>query len=569
MLEELSIRNFAIIEDLSIHFDAGLTVLSGETGAGKSIIINAVNLLLGQRASASLIRTGADSAELEALFQIPDTGRVADVMADLGYDASEGLLVRRVISRSDRHRIYINNRLATIQALTTITAHLASISGQHASQGLLKEDEHLFVLDQFGGLLPLREQYQMGHRQLMLLIRKEQDLLRQKSRQGEQIELLKFQQGEIESAQVVPGEDVELEKERLRLKNGETLFQTVNQCVEELYSQDGAVVERLGHLSLGLNKAGEIDEQLKARSEALAAITYEVEDLVENLRAYLGGIDLDPHQLEAVDERLDQLNKLKRKYGGSLDAVLAHADDAARQLGRIENIEDAISQVQGELAERHGHVGGMAQSLSEKRQKAAQKLARQVERELGSLKMADTRFAVALHPVAADSDSSAHLSYDGHNLTETGMDRAAFMIAPNVGESIKPLASIASGGELSRVVLALKAILAHSDSLETVVFDEVDAGIGGAVAEVVGQKLAALASHHQIICITHLPQIASYGRGHFYIFKAVADGRTTTTLRPLSAKERVEEIARMLGGQEITKTTMTHAQEMLASAASS
>jgi DNA repair protein RecN (Recombination protein N) len=505
---------------------------------------------------------------LEALFQIPATGRVADVMADLGYDAREGLLVRRIISSSDRHRIYINDRLATMGALTAITAHLASISGQHAHQGLLKEEEHLFVLDQYGGLLPLRQQYQKGHRQLVPLIRKAQELLRQQARQGEQMALLQFQQQEIEAAQVVLGEDGQLEQERLRLKNGETLFQTATQCVDELYSQDGAVVERLGQLGQALSKAGQIDPQLKQRGEELATLTYGVEDLVENLRGYLGRIDLDPHQLDAVDERLHLLNKLKRKYGGSLEAVLAHAGDIADQLGRLENIDAAIRQVQGELADLHTHLGGMARELSEKRHHVAGKLARHVEHELGSLKMGDTRFAVDLQPVSADPGTSPDLSYEGHCLTETGTDRAAFMMAPNVGEAIKPLAGIASGGELSRVVLALKAILAQSDSVETVVFDEVDAGIGGAVAEVVGQKLAALALHHQIICITHLPQIACYGQRHLYISKAVTDGRTSTTIRPLAPPERVEEIARMLGGQKITVATLTHAQEMLAGAIS-
>ncbi len=563
MLEELSIRNFAIIEDLTIRFDSGLTILSGETGAGKSIIINAVNLLLGRRASATLIRTGADHAELEAQFQIPQTGRVADVMTESGYDVREGLIVRRIISRQDRHRIYINNRLATMQALTAITAHMASISGQHANQGLLKEEEHLYILDQFGSLLPLREQYQQAYRQLAPLIQKEQGLLHRQARQGEQMELLQFQQQEIQDARITLGEDDQLEQERMRLKNGETLFQTVQQCVDELYSQDGAVVERLGQLGLGLGKVGEIDPRLNAWAEELAALTYGVEDLVENLRAYLGQIDLDAHQLEAVEERLDLLNKLKRKYGGSLEAMMAHFEKITSELSQIENIQDTIDQIRTELKDLYGSVAGLAHELSEKRQNAAVTLAKQVERELASLKMADTRFAVGIEPVTADPDANPHLTSGDCNLTETGIDRVAFMIAPNVGEAIKPLARIASGGELSRVVLALKAILAQSDSVETLVFDEVDAGIGGAVAEVVGKKLAALALHHQILCITHLPQIASYGRHHLSITKTVTGGRTTTTMQPLTTEERVEEIARMLGGQEITTTTMTHAKEML------
>lgn len=566
MLEELIIRNFAIIEDLHIRLDAGLTIFSGETGAGKSIIINAVNLLLGRRASAALIRTGADSAELEALFKIPSTGRVAETMSELGYDARDGLLVRRIISRNERHRIYINNRLATIQALTAITAHLASISGQHANQGLLKEDEHLYILDQYGGLLPLRSQYQEGYRRLLPLIRKAKALDDQKRQQGDQVALLQFQRQEIDTAQIVPGEDDQLESDRLRMKNSETLFQTSSQCVEELYGRDGAVIERLGVLATQMEKAGTLDPSLVAYAEQLSTLIYGVEDLVENLRGYLGHMDMDVQELDAVEERLDLLNKLKRKYGGSLDTVIGHAKEVDRQLGQIENIDAAIEQVQTELARQHADLMEMAKTLAEKRRRTATKLARQVEKELDSLKMADTRFAVDLQPILADPTAAPHLKCGDNGLTESGMDRAAFMIAPNVGEAIKPLADIASGGELSRVVLALKAILAQSDSVETVVFDEVDAGIGGAVAEVVGRKLSALAKHHQIICITHLPQIACFGQRHLFISKSVAAGRTSTTMRPLSAKERIDEIARMLGGQEITAATLTHAEEMLASA---
>ena len=563
MLQEISIRNFAIIEDLTIHFDSGLTVLSGETGAGKSIIINAVNLLLGSRASASLIRSGAESAELEALFQIAPGSSVARSMQDLGYDADEGLLVRRIISGSDRHRIYINGRLATIQVLITITADLASISGQHAHQGLLREDEHLNILDQYGGLMGLREEYQAVYRKIVPLIRKEQEMLHRQARQGEQLELLRFQHEEIETADVQPDEDSQLEKERLRLKNGETLFQTVRQCVDELYSSDGAVVERLGRFGKELARAAEIDERLKPRAADMEALTYGLEDLVSGLRDYLSRIDMDPRQLEAVEERLDTLNRLKRKYGGSLSQILMHAEEISRQLNEIENLDADIGAVRDELKNCHAELGRLGETLSVKRQTIAQKLAEAVEAELTSLKMADTRFSVRTLPLPQTPDCGPHLCHNGCALGEKGMDRVSFMIAPNVGETVKPLAAIASGGELSRVVLALKAILARNDSVESIVFDEVDAGIGGGVAELVGRKLAGLSRSHQILCITHLPQIAKYADHHFRISKTVAKGRTRTSIAPLNATERVEELARMLGGEKITSTTRAHAKEML------
>ena len=564
MLQEISIRNFAIIEDLTIRFEPELTILSGETGAGKSIIISAVNLLLGSRASAALIRTGADSAELEGLFHCAPDSQVAHTMRELGYDPEEGLLVRRIISKNDRHRIYINGRLATMQVLTTITSDLASISGQHAHQGLLKEDQHLDILDQYGDLLPLREDYQAGYRKIVPLIQKESELVRRQGVQTEQMELLRFQCGEIEAANVKPDEDQQLEKERLRLRNSENLLQTVQQCVELLYSGDGAVVERLGHCGKEMIRTAQMDDRLQAPADQIHSLSYAVEDLASQLRDYLGSIDMDAGLLEEVEARLDLLNRLKRKYGGTLEKVLDYARDARHQLEEIENIDDALAEVRQALLTQNGHLVRLAQVLSEKRRQAAEKLARAVEGELTSLKMPDTRFAVELQPLPPALESSPYLRCNDHGLGETGADRGIFMIAPNVGEAIKPLAAIASGGELSRVVLALKAILAHNDAVETVVFDEVDAGIGGEVAELVGKKLANLARRHQILCITHLPQIAKYGKHHFRIAKTVTKGRTHTTIIPLGPDERVEELARMLGGKTITAKTREHAREMLA-----
>ncbi len=563
MLQELSIRNFAIIEDLHIRFEDGLTVLTGETGAGKSIIINAVNLLLGSRVSATLIRTGADSAELEALFDIAAESRVAAEMDRQGYDPAEGLLVRRIISRNDRHRIYINGRLATMQVLIAITTHLASISGQHAHQGLLREEEHLDILDRYGGLLEIREAYAGHYRRLLPLIEEERELVRRKARQGEQMELLRFQRAEIESAGLSPGEDDGLEKERRKLKNGQSLYESVRQCIDGLYGEEGAVVERLGQMGRLLESAAGIDDQLASCREAMDGLTYGVEDLAARLRDYLGRIDLDPHQLETVEERLDVINRLKRKYGGSLDAVFDFAAGLDSQLGAIEQVDETLSRVREEIRAVHARAGDLADRLAKKRAQVARGLGRDVEAALAALRMAGTHFSIDLHPIPALESTHIHLRRGDNSLTETGMDRARFMIAPNVGESLKPLAGIASGGELSRVVLALKAILARNDSVETVVFDEVDAGIGGGVAEVVGRKLAELARHHQILCITHLPQIAKFGDRHFRIVKAVAHGRTRTSILPLDDGERVEEIARMLGGEEITGKTLDHARELL------
>lgn len=563
MLRELSIKNFAIIDDLHICFSDGLTILSGETGAGKSIILNAVNLLLGSRATIQLIRTDAESAELEATFQIAFKSRVSEIMVQHGYNSSEELLIRRIISRNGRHRIYINGRLATIQLLNSITENLASISGQHEHQGLLKEEQQLLILDQFGGLVPLRKQVSKLFHEILPLIIDLKKLNAIKDRQSEHIELLEFQKKEIIQTSIIPGEDSALEKERMRLKNGETLYQAVHDSIEALYNTQGAVVERLVEVRRNLDRVCQIDSELSSAAKGIADTTFQIEDIIEELRNYLKNIQIDETRLEDVEARLDILQKLKRKYGGSLDAVIAHLESIEHELSEVENISDKINATEAKLSELHSQLAKLALKLSEKRDHTAINLAKKLEMELTTLKMSQTQFQVFLRTISAGDKADPYLTIDGKAIDETGIDCASFLIAPNVGEDLKPLAGIASGGELSRVVLALKAILAETESVETVVFDEVDAGIGGGVAEVVGKKLSFLARHHQVICITHLPQIAKFGDHHFKISKHVEQGRTITNIDPLGNEERIKEIARMLGGVEITRATIDHAREML------
>jgi DNA repair protein RecN (Recombination protein N) len=563
MLKELSIRNFAIIDDLQIRFSEGLTILSGETGAGKSIILNAVNLLLGSRASADLVRTGAQNAELEALFQITGSSRVANIMAEHGYEPSDGLLVRRIISRSDMNRVYINGRMATIQLLNAITENLASISGQHVHQLLLKEEQHLLILDQFGGLMPLREEVSAYFHQMLPFLEKLKELNTIKERQVEQIELLEFQLKEITAANPAWGEDKALEQERVRLKNAEELYQVVYNSIESLYSAPGSVIEKLVDVKKNLDKISQIDPQLKSKTAKLSDTTYQIEDLIEGLRSYLNSIQMDEKQIDAVEERLDTLNKLKRKYGGSIEVVFDKLKSIEQDLANVENIADSIRDTETQISGLHSKLKDRALNLSRRRKKTADKFAKKVIDQLATLMMSKTEFKASLQVMAADGKTNQYLTANNHIITETGIDRATFLIAPNIGEALKPLASIASGGELSRVVLALKALLVKTDSVETVVFDEVDAGIGGGVAEVVGKKLADLAAHHQVICITHLPQIAKFGDQHYSISKHVTKGRTRTSISLLSDKDRYKEIARMLGGEKITQATLEHAREML------
>ncbi|MFZ0131758.1 MAG: DNA repair protein RecN [Desulfobacterales bacterium] len=563
MLRELSIRNFAIIGDLRIRFAPGLTILSGETGAGKSILITAVNLLLGGRASAALIRSGCEVAELEALFDVAPHSETARVLEAAGYASDEGLLIRRVLSRTDANRLYVNGRLATMQLLGAISENLAGISGQHAHQSLLKEDQHLLILDQFGKLLPLRQAVSDVYRAVLPLIDALGRLKTLKEQRARQVELLRYQHAEIESAGLLDAEDTRLEKERQRLKHSELLFQTVNQAVDEVYGGHGSLAERLTEVRKTLEKAERIDGTLAAGVEHLSQIDFLIEELVDHLRGYLKTVEMDEGRLEEVEKRLDLVNKLKRKYGGSIDGVQAHGEAVARELAEVENVDEQISLAEKRLADHHRLLAELAPDLSRRRQKTAAELALAVEAELKSLKMAQTRFRIELQAVPPTENTSAFLRVDGMQVFESGLDRAAFKISPNVGEELKSLTAIASGGELSRLVLALKSILAATDAVETLIFDEVDAGIGGGTADVVGQKLRDLSAHHQVICITHLPQIAKFGAHHFSITKKIVKGRTLTAIQELDEKGRVEELARMLGGVAVTPTALNHARELL------
>ncbi|QTA92203.1 DNA repair protein RecN [Desulfonema magnum] len=565
MVRELFIRNFAIIDDLHICFSEGLTILSGETGAGKSIIINAVNLLLGSRADASFVRTGADTAELEVLFQIAPDSRVAEILKNHDYDSADGLVIRRIISRNSRHRTYVNGRIATIKILNSITENLASISGQHAHQLLLKEEHHLMIVDQFGGLISFREKVSRCFHEIFPLIQQLNDLKAVRDRQTEQMALLEFEKKDITEACVSCGEDSALERERMLLKNGETLYQAVYSGIEELYSAQNAIVERLVEVKKRLEGACEIDPDLSSNVRGLDDTTFQIEDIVEGLRTYLNNLQINEKRLEEVEERLDTLQRLKRKYGGSLEAVLSHLESVEHELSGIENLSDNITETEEKLSQLHDKLTGLASELSEKRKNTAKILSQKVEGELSTLNMSQTKFEIDIRPIPAAHDTDPYLRTEDNAITEIGMDKVSFLIAPNVGEYLKPLANIASGGELSRVVLALKAILAETESVETVIFDEVDAGIGGSTAEVVGKKLASLAAYHQVVCITHLPQIAKFGEHHLRISKHVSDGRTCTTIDPLDKKDRVQEIARMLGGVKMTQVTLDHALEMLQS----
>lgn len=566
MLCDLTIKNFAIIDDVRIEFDKGFSVLTGETGAGKSIIIEAVNLLLGARASADLVRSGCEEAELEVFFDIDEGSHPAEVLTEQGLDASEGLMIRRLISAGGKSQVYVNSKRATLDLLRQVTHNLAGVSSQHAHQGLLKEENHLDILDEAAGTGAMREEVRNLYHSIVPLKNEVRELGRVLAENKKEKDLLEFQVNEILDAGLQPGEDELIEKKRKSLLNAARIFETVNGAVHEINDRDGALVERLSLLRQSLEKYDDFDERLESISGRFSSVLFELQDIVNDLRDFSSSIDLDPASLDAADQRMDTISKLKRKYGPTLEEVFDTCSTMEEKLFDTTQIEARIKICEDEIKALTEKIREKADALTDARKKAAEILASKAGEQLAALEMEAARFEVSFKRSPA-KDPEDIQSIQGHKISADGQDRVGFLLSPNPGEEMKPLAKIASGGELSRIVLALKVVLSKNQSLETLIFDEVDAGIGGATSEKVGLKLKQLAEKHQVICITHLAQIAKYGTSQYRISKAVNNGRTYTSIAPLTgAEDRVREIARMIGGADITPATLTHARELLARA---
>jgi len=561
MLVQLTISNFAIIGHLEIQFKPGLNILSGETGAGKSIIINAVNLLLGGRASAELIRSGADEARVEALFHVPLPSPVSVLLEEMDIPFHGDLLIKRHLSREGRNRIVINSSMATLQMLSRLGQMMISISGQHEHQLLLKPDNHLALLDDFAGLADERESLSDAFKEHQALKEQRDALKREIREKEERQDLAKFQKEEIEKAALQPGEDKALEVEKKRLLYAEKLMEEVREAYGTLYEKDNSVLSSLAQCLRRLERGADLEARLKATVKALASAKAEIEESAMELRELQRGIVMDPRRLEEVEERLQLIHKLKRKYGTSIEEIIQFKDRLAEMMDNLDQRKEELGRMESGIEEAEESLVSKAALLSRKRRQAARSFENSLKEELALLSLGGTRFEVQFQ----DPSESLKAGREElmRKLKAEGLDRVEFMLSPNVGEDLKPLSRIASGGELSRIMLAMKTILARSSSVETIVFDEVDSGIGGAAAEIVGDKLRSLAGYHQILCITHLPQIASKGMTHFMVEKQVVEGRTRTVISELGFEERVKEIARLLGGKKVSQKAVAHAKEML------
>jgi len=575
VLAELQISDFAIIDKLSVSFNPGLTVITGETGAGKSILVNAINLLLGSRGSADLIRSGSQEATVTALFNLAgedNSSKTTEVLEKFG---SPEVLLKRTLSASGRNRVYINEQLATVGLLTELCRVLVSISGQHEHQLFLEPEAHLETIDRFGGLEKQLEAYGRTFTGLNMLQSDLRRLQRQARERKEKEELRRFQLEEIENARIQRDEEIQLEEEYNRLRHVENLRQGGARAHEILYADSGAVLEGVSKCEKILAGLSSLDSSLKPLAQTLEDLRHQLEDVSFSLRDYNEKIQADPARLEWVEERLHTLKRLMQKYGASTRAVLAYAGKLREDLEATQSDQVEIEAKEKALEEIRQKALEEALELSKGRREAANLLGKAVEKNAASLDMPDCRFEVQfdLEDSLATSKASRAsgsgwevIRVGDYLLNEKGLDRVAFFFSANPGEEVKPMAKIASGGELSRIVLALKELLASKSTQETLIFDEVDSGIGGRTAERVGQSLEALARRHQVVCITHLPQIACYGDHHYAVRKRVYKGRTITSMEELSGNSRLEEIARMLGGEKISAKTRAHAKEMLAQA---
>lgn len=555
MLCELKIQNLALIE--SLHLDLctngsnGLVVMTGETGAGKSIMLRAIHLLTGGRASADWVRSGEENCVVEALFEVsPENTLLQSIFAKQGMDVEESLLVKRVVNNKGRSRMYINGSPATVKMGLELAVSLLNVASQHDHQQLLQVPYHLEFIDTIGETIVLRKAFDHS---FMLWQEKLQTLttLQQQEQEKEQRrDFLQFQIQEIREIEPVVGEDEDLSTEKKRLKGAETLIR-ISQKSHSLLS--GSLQDGLTKIRMDMSQVAELDTAAEELASELGGLSFLAEDLIVKLRSYRDSLTNDPHRLDEVNERLNELQSLKRKYGSTLQDVVNYVENAEEELLQIKNLDKAVAECEAELKDMETALCSKASQLSAKRKATAKRFETAMKQELESLAFNQSGLEVRF----LDHDGSADALRLG------GWDRVEFFFSANPGEPPRPLAKVASGGELSRLMLAFKCLLAKKDMVETVIFDEVDAGIGGEAAEAVARKIQELSTHHQVFCITHLPQIAARGNNHFLVEKGVADGRTHSQITLLDPQQRLDEMSRMLAGDSVTEQTRAWAEELL------
>ncbi|WYP25199.1 DNA repair protein RecN [Alkalihalobacillus sp. FSL W8-0930] len=558
MLIELSVRHFAIIEELTIPFESGLTVLTGETGAGKSIIIDAIGLLLGGRGSAEFVRHGETRAEIEGLFAVDTKHQAVLKAVELGIEANEELILRREITSQGKSICRINGKLVTLGILREIGQSLVDVHGQHEHQSLMQPDKHLRFLDQyatnklkttFQEYRELYERAQKINKQISALSENEQET-------AQRIDLLRYQLEEIEKAELKPKEDDQLEEDRKRLANSEKLYTLLRDSYERLYG-DGQALDAMNDSAANLETASDLDPNLKALHESVSSSYYMMEEAAFSIREQLEQIEFDPDRLELIENRLAEIQQLKRKYGTTVEEILEYASRIEEELDTKLNKDDRLHAMHQELAGVLLDLTVEAKALTAIRKKAALELTEAIHKQLRALYMEKTIFEINIQSSTLDEHKGMSA------FSANGVDQVEFFISTNPGEPVKPLAKVASGGEISRIMLAIKSIFSTHQGVTSVIFDEVDTGVSGRVAQAIAEKIYTIASGSQVLVITHLPQVAAMADQHLYISKHESKDRVSTSVTGLREQSKVEELARMISGVEVTELTKQHAHELL------
>ena len=560
MLRFIRIREFALIRDLQIELAPGLNLLTGETGSGKSILVDALGLIVGARASQEMVRSGDEPAVLEGIFSMPGESPGRRMLAEAGIEGEDDqVLVRREVSPAGRNRIFVNNSLVTLSFLKSIGEHLADIHGQQDQHALLNLKSHLGFLDRFGENDPAVRELRERHQSLQGIQKRIDSTAMDERERLKRVDSLRYQVDEIRRANLRPDEREELENEKIILSNREEIFACASELYNLLYEGEGSVLSQAKRVCRILEQLQGFDSAWREQRESLAESLYKLEDVAYFARDYKEGIDFAPGRLEQVEQRLSELERLARKYGHSATETLKYADKCEAELLDLVSYRERLALLEEQLKTEIKQYQSLGERLSAKRHRDARQLEREIRKEFQALSMESAEFSVCFHTHQPEDGSGRIPGY----FTDSGIDRVEFMVSANKGEELKPLARIASGGELSRIMLSLKAICGTEESGKTLVFDEIDAGIGGRVAEAVGRRLRDISTSQQVLCVTHLPQIAAFASSHYRVTKGTAGSRTETSVQRLDESERIEELARMLGGLTITETTRKHAREML------
>ena len=565
MLKSLEIKDYALIDHINVEFEKGLNIITGETGAGKSILIDAMSLLLGERASSEVVRKGAQKSFVEGIFNVENNKNVKSFLEANDIEYQNELIIRREISLKGSNRCFVNDSPVPLNIVKELGDMLVDLHGQHEHQSLLRTETHINFIDEFADNQKLIDEYKIVYRELNLKQNELRELNSKEKSLKEKKEIYDFQIKEIDNINPLQDEDVLINDELNILENSEKLMALSDEAYNKLYDDENSVIDLLGEVKHKLNQLSEIDKSfLESEGECDSALAV-LKELANSIRGYKSKIDIDPSEIENKRERLGAINLLKKKYGGSIQNVLAHRKQIGKEFEIADNFSSTINNLEKEILELRNSAGNAAEKLSSARKKQSTKVESEVKKALAQLGIPDAIFKVNINQTAADENSGAFVFVKNkrYRFTENGIDEIEFYISTNTGEDVKPLIKVASGGEISRIMLALKTILAKTDKLPLLIFDEIDTGVSGRIAQKVGSALKELSTFHQIICITHLPQIAGMADHHFAVEKKQIDNRAVSIIVKLTKDERITEIAKLISGDQISKAGIESAKQLL------